>query len=139
MQCDKISVTDAYLKYIPAPPTEGTSLADITLSVELISILGLSEVNSIMNLQFRLALKWKDSRLIFRNLKDEIHLNTIGISDATKIWYPRVVFYNTEFMRETKVCVNSQLKQHFHLLSHQPTAAPPALTGTKQHTEQSET
>merc|ERR1712224_47073 len=55
-----------------------------------------------MSLQYRLTLKWKDSRVSFRNLKIDTYLNTVGNEDAIKIWYPQVVFYNTKDMEETK-------------------------------------
>jgi hypothetical protein len=50
-----------------------------------------------------MLLDWKDSRVTFRNLKTESYLNTVGSKDAEKIWYPKVLFYNTENMEETKV------------------------------------
>jgi hypothetical protein len=51
-----------------------------------------------------MTLTWKDSRVTFRNMKELSYLNTIGSEDATKIWYPRLLMYNTENMDETKVC-----------------------------------
>jgi hypothetical protein len=106
MHCEKIYMTKADINTIPAPPSKGISLTGITLSVELISILDLAEVKSTMTLQYKLTLECKYLRLEFRNLKNEMFLNTIGKDDANKIWYPRVVLYNTELMTETKVCAN---------------------------------
>merc|ERR1712117_1010429 len=55
-----------------------------------------------MVLKYRMTLKWKDSRVEFRNLKQENFLNTLSTDEAGKIWYPRVVFYNTRDTEETK-------------------------------------
>ena len=44
-----------------------------------------------------------DSRVRYRNLKSYEYLNTLGSTDAAKIWHPKVVFYNTRDMEKTKV------------------------------------
>ena len=61
------------------------------------------EVDAQMVLQYRITLKWKDSRVKFRNLKHDAFLNTVGTDDAAKIWYPKVVFYNTREKEKTEV------------------------------------
>ena len=94
---------ESYLNEVPVPPDDGRFLADIHLSIDVIQVLELVEVESAMSLQYRLTLKWKDSRVAFRNLKEDTFLNTVGNDDAAKIWYPQVVFYNTKDMEETKV------------------------------------
>ena len=66
-------------------------------------MLDLIEVNTEMALQYRLTLRWRDSRLKFRHLKENTYLNTIGREDALKVWHPKVVFYNTKEKEKTKV------------------------------------
>ena len=63
----------------------------------------MEEVESTMTLQYNLLLEWRDTRVTFRNLRHETFLNTMGKEDALKVWYPKVLFYNTEGMEETKV------------------------------------
>ena len=46
-------VPETYLNDVPVPPEEGEQLAKIKLSVEVISILELSEVDAIMTFQYR--------------------------------------------------------------------------------------
>ena len=82
---------------------EDNLLADVYLSIDVIKVLNLEEVDESMVLKYRMTLKWKDSRVEFRNLKQENYLNTISTYEAGKIWYPRVVFYNTRDTEETKV------------------------------------
>ena len=53
-----------------------------------------------------------NSRVKFRNLKREMYLNTVSTEDAAKIWYPQVVFYNTEDMKATKVTLLSFPSHH---------------------------
>ena len=61
------------------------------------------KLGSAIELGSRMTLRWRDSRVRFRNLKRETYLNTVTPEDAAKIWYPQVVFYNTEEMKATKV------------------------------------
>ena len=103
VNCDKISVPETYLPDVPPPPMEDNLLADVYLSIDVIKVLNLEEVDESMVLKYRMTLKWKDSRVEFRNLKQENFLNTLSTDEAGKIWYPRVVFYNTRDTEETKV------------------------------------
>ena len=82
---------------------EDNLLADVYLSIDVIKVLNLEEVDESMVLKYRMTLKWKDSRIEYRNLKEETYLNTLGTDEAVKIWYPRVVFWNTRDTEETKV------------------------------------
>ena len=71
--------------------------------MDIISVLDLIEVDSVMRVIYKLTLRWRDSRVTFQNLKEKSFLNMVGSNDASKIWYPRLIFYNTENMEETQV------------------------------------
>ena len=108
LNCEKIMVPKSYLNEAPPPPMDDDIFAYIFLSINVIEVLDLNEVDAAMVLQFRMTLRWRDSRVKFRNLKKENFLNTVGREDAAKIWYPQVVFYNTREMEETKVKIICQ-------------------------------
>ena len=99
-----MSVPETYQNEVPAPPMGDDILANIFLSVDITTVLHLDEVDSIMTLQYTLTLKWMDSRVTFRNLKYDTFLNTIDTQDASKIWYPKLLFYNTEDKEDTRAC-----------------------------------
>ena len=80
------------------------------LSIDVVKVLNLEEVDESMVLKYRMTLKWKDSRLKFRNLKKENYLNTLSTDEAGKIWYPKVIFYNTRDTEETKVVYNMSIR-----------------------------
>ena len=101
--CDKISIPETYIPDVPPPPIGDNLLANVFLSIDVIKVLNLVEVDESMDLKYRMTLKWKDSRVRFRNLKRESYLNTLGKDEAGKIWYPKVIFYNTRNTEETKV------------------------------------
>ena len=103
LNCEKIMVPKTYLNEAPPPPMDNANFTEIFLSINVIEVLDLNEVNAAMVLQYRMTLRWRDPGIKFKNLKKENFLNTVGREDAAKIWYPQVVFYNTREMEETKV------------------------------------
>ena len=109
IDCDKIVVPESYLNEVPPPPMDGEDLANVFISIEVVKILDLHEVDSAMIMQYKMTLTWRDLRVEFKNLKQETFLNTVGRDDAAKIWYPRIVFYNTRDMEETTVTVVAKL------------------------------
>ena len=75
------------------------------LKVHLLKILDIDEVKSQVQLQFGMVLYWRDSRLKYNNLRDATHLNTVSEANVKKLWYPKVVFYNTNHKIESNVCI----------------------------------
>ena len=108
MSCEKIHVHPSYLKDYPAPPREaieevGFNNSKVVLSVDILNILGIDEVSSLIKLQYKLSLTWRDPRLHFHNLKEHTHQNVISPNEAKRIWYPRLVLVNTVDKEQTKV------------------------------------
>ena len=48
-------------------------------------------------------MKWFETRLQFKNLKDDISLNTFLPSERLKVWVPELTFSNTEEIPSTIV------------------------------------
>ena len=105
--CYKISVLDSYKTEVPPPPAEdapgGGHYAEISLGVDVISLVELSEVDSTVAFQYDLTMRWRDPQATFKNLKRETFMNTVGSRDAAKIWYPRLQLYNTREKESTGV------------------------------------
>ncbi len=93
--CSLVLIDDSYLKTFPAPPLV-TKKNPIYVSVDVIKILNINEVDAVISVQFQLDLTWVDRRVKFRNLKEETYQNTINMTEAETIWYPVAVFYNTK-------------------------------------------
>ena len=117
LNCAKILVPQSYLNEAPPPPLNSDEFAKIHLSIKVIEILELNEVDAAMVLRYRMTMRWKDPRVQFRNLKKNNFLNTVGREDASKIWYPKAVFYNTRETEETKVLMLILLSVCFLKLS----------------------
>ena len=101
--CEIAVVPHFYLKGKPPPPMGNETLADILLSIEVLEILDLNEVQSTMKLKYTMIVEWYDSRLKFKNLKMKPSLNTLENEEALGLWYPAIVFFNTEETDVTKV------------------------------------
>ncbi len=86
-------VNTKYQRHLP-PFTKGKKVL-VDLHVEVQSILNIMEVDSLIQLQYKLKLKWRDSRLTFRNLRENAYMNSLGHRDVHRIWLPRVVVLST--------------------------------------------
>ena len=104
INCEKIIVPESYLNESPPPPSDKEKhFAEISLSISVINVLDLNDVDGEILLQYRLTLLWRDLRLRFRNLKQQNFLNTVLSGDSARMWIPKVVFYNTKEMEESEV------------------------------------
>lgn len=55
-----------------------------------------SEVGGYFQVQFVLTMKWFETRLRFKNLKEDISLNSFLPSEVKNVWVPELTFSNTE-------------------------------------------
>ena len=65
--------------------------------MDLISILGINEVEQKLKTQFNLYISWFDFRLKIYNMKTNINLNTLTQEERESIWVPVLVFRNVFF------------------------------------------
>ena len=103
----------SYQKEAPPLPLNGQQThAEVLLSLNVTSIEEVSEVDSSITIQFTTNLKWREAQLRFKNLKKERFLNTVSTKDAEKIWYPKLLFFNTRYKVTTTV--NTIAVQSWH-------------------------
>ena len=93
------------------------------MSVDIWSILYISEVSELFRVKFKLAMLWLDPRLHFFNLKNDSYLNAVAPGEAGLIWYPVMVFLNTQNMDQSIVNENIarrllRLFSYFVILQH---------------------
>ena len=67
-------------------------LIDINISVDILDIIGVNEVESKLELRFRMEIAWNDDRLLFISLNDDDRKNIID--NFTDIWIPEIGFIN---------------------------------------------
>ena len=75
----------------------------IVANVDIWSIISITEVSRIFRVNYQLTMIWQDRRLKFFNLKNESHLNMVGLNESLAIWYPISVFQNTLSRDKSKV------------------------------------
>ena len=76
--------------------------ANVNISMAVMDVLGISEVDLVYVLKFRFIMVWYDYRLNYHNLKEEQSLNSLTREEIDKLWIPFVVFANTENQESTK-------------------------------------
>ena len=97
--CNMVQFDQTYKKeFAPVKVDEEGKIVKtvVNVSVDLLTILKVSEVESLFSCQLRLFLSWTDQRLQFNNLKMESTLNSMSSEEKAAIWTPRIIFKNTE-------------------------------------------
>ena len=103
MACNLIKTEDGYRKDFPPFEPDGKggiNKANVNLTVHIIDILTVSELDALFGLKFSLSLSWYDRRLGFATLKKG-DPNIIGEDEQKHIWIPEVVFDNTKDLDST--------------------------------------
>ena len=68
----------------------------VNVSVDVLTILAISEITGVFKISYELFLTWFDPRLTFKNLKETSNLNKFTEIEKDQIWKPVIVFDNTE-------------------------------------------
>ena len=76
--------------------------ANVSISMAIMDVISISEVDLVYVLKFRFLMVWYDYRLKYHNLKEEQSLNTLSRAEIDNLWIPFVVFSNTEHQESTK-------------------------------------
>ena len=96
--CGMINFDQTYKKeFSPVTKYEDKTIkkTDIRISVDLLTILKIKEVDSIFACQLNLYLSWVDQRLLYNNLKKDPNYNTLSVKERSSIWMPKILFANT--------------------------------------------
>ena len=93
-----MSIDPGYQKFIVPPSSQVTedNKTEVTISVSLSTIMDISEVGGYFQVQFDLIMNWFESRLRFKNLKDDMNLNSFLPNENNEVWVPELIFVNTE-------------------------------------------
>ena len=106
--CNLLILGEGYSKNVP--PFTKTRTPDKTIvpvpvqvNMTLLQVVNINDEENIIELQFEITMKWKDSRITFNNLKREIFLNALTEEDMNKIWLPLIVYSNTDQKETTRL------------------------------------
>ena len=70
--------------------------AAVNISIDLMKITGIKEIEMKFEMKFNLLVDWIDSRLTWMNLLTNKSLNLLFDDEIAKMWVPTLVFRNTE-------------------------------------------
>ena len=94
--CSAIILPPVYDKRVPPPPVfvEGNQnkLTIINMTVHIINIVEVIEIQSKFEMRFKLSTSWNDHRLTFNSLHEDNTKNVIG--NTSEIWMPKIRFTN---------------------------------------------
>ena len=75
----------------------------VALSIEVMDIQNIKEVEKTFEIPFMLYLSWFDGRLKYKNLKKDKEFNLLSTNEKEKIWRPIINFKNTNEKLKTLV------------------------------------
>ena len=107
--CQLIVLENNYNKYIPPIRKAASGVvipANVSISITLMKVVEIEEVDHSIHLQFQISLQWKENRLTYQNLKTETSLNALTDGDIRTIWLPLIVFDNTDQKEVTRLGEN---------------------------------
>ena len=104
--CKVIVLKDGYNKNIPpiARAKDGSAIpADVSISITLMKVVEIEEVDHSIHLQFQISLTWKENRVTYQNLKEKTSLNALTEDDIGQLWLPLVIYDNTDQKESTRL------------------------------------
>ena len=106
--CKLITLKDeeGYNKNIPpidSGPDGSVIPADVKISIVLMKVVEIEEVDHSIHLQFQISLSWKENRVKYHNLKKQTSLNALTDKDIEAIWLPLILYDNTDQKEVTRL------------------------------------
>ena len=102
LECRLVEESETYKKHLPPSPLVNETKVRVEISIEVINMGGIDEIESSVEFQFILQLKWFEGRMNFLNLRDSGRSN-LETQEMEALWVPKIVFYNTKERSKTLV------------------------------------
>ena len=77
----------------------------VNISITVMKVVEIEEVDHSIHLQFQINLQWKENRVKYKNLKDKTSLNALTDADIGQLWLPLVIYENTDQKESTRLGV----------------------------------
>ena len=82
---------------------------NVDISVDVIDVLRIVEVEQEFELKLSLIMEWYDSRITYHNLKESRSANVPTTEEVQKLWLPFVIFDNTKQNEATILDRNTKI------------------------------
>ena len=76
---------------------------NVSISITLMKVVEIEEVDHSIHLQFQISLSWKENRVRYHNLKNQTSSNALSVEDINTIWLPLVIYDNTDQKEVTRL------------------------------------
>ena len=99
IDCKLLILENNYNKKVPPiVPTGGDEFNQtrVDISMVLLKIVSMVEVEHKIDFQFGIILEWKENRVKYHNLKKEESLNALTDAEIETLWLPYVIYANTD-------------------------------------------
>ena len=106
--CKLLVLEEGYNRRVP--PITAASATDrtivpvlVNISIVLMEVVSMDEVDHSIELQFEIILNWKENRAAYLNLKQKTALNKMTDEDIKRLWLPLIIYTNTDQKRTTRL------------------------------------
>ena len=95
--CGILLLEPGYNKMLTPAPLDGSSDLLVNISLNLLDVLDINELDEVFKVKIAMKREWFDSRLSFKHLKKkDSNRNDLPEAEGESIWYPSVTFNNIE-------------------------------------------
>ena len=98
-ECRLLVLTSGYNMKIPPITTDDqrkTVPVQVRISIILMKIVQIKEVDHKIEFQFGIVREWPEIRALFHNLKFKSSLNALTDEEISQLWLPYVIYDNTD-------------------------------------------
>ena len=99
VDCKLLILKNTYNKKVPPIIDTGEDAfhpVKVNISISILKIVSMEEVQHKINLQFAIVLEWMENRAKYHNLKKKTSLNSLTDEEIESLWLPYVIYSNTD-------------------------------------------
>ena len=104
--CGLLGIETSYNKKVPpivSLNSTSFSPAQVKISVVLMKVVSINEVNHKIEFQFSCEMSWLENRAKYHNLKLDTSLNLLTDEEVAQLWLPLVIYDNTDQKESTRL------------------------------------
>ena len=94
--CEAFTTYKGYNKYLVPPPEAFEEKLTMNISLYIDKIIDINENDGYFKTKMTFVRKWRNSQLIYQNLRRNPAKNEISSQDIKRMWVPWTVFENVE-------------------------------------------
>ena len=104
--CGLLGLEGSYNRKVPpiiSINATSFSPAVVDITIILMKVVSINEVNHKIEFQFSAELGWRENRALFHNLKQDTSLNSLKDEEVAQLWLPLVIYDNTDQKETTRL------------------------------------